>query len=281
MSTYVYNQSGYTIGKVIGKVESGFVYDLRRGQTEYGKEVIARISNNYVYPSETVGYGVPQFYCKGNILYKGSYSAGTPIYCAENGYIYLYPKSNNQIVAQYRGYASEALLCYVSLRYYKKRNVSESGSGYISTSSSSSQGRPANNDSGGSIASGCAAIIGLPIFAIFLYPLLFFNDHPELFCFVYIIPPAIYLLFAIGSCLFSDGKFKSNVLKAIGGFILGVGQFLIFCFIITIFESFLAGLYGSTAVLLTNQVLSENVKFIIGVILTGVADAILLQCEDK
>lgn len=276
MSAYVFNQSGYSRGEVIGKVESGYVYDLRKGQMEYSKEVIARISDNHVYPCETVGYGIPQFYCKGNILYKGSYNTGNPIYCAESGYIYLYPKSNNQIVAQYTGYASEALLCYVSLKYYQNNSTSS----YRATSSSSSQSRGSYSSTGTS-GDGCAAILGFAGFFIIILALGFFYNYPQFFCFVYLIPPVIYLLFALKVYLFSERKFKADTFTAILGFIIGAAAFFGICFIVAFFEGVVAQLIGIGSVSLGKQVLPGMSHFIISMIIGGIAKAILAQCEDK
>lgn len=277
LSTYVYNQSGYSRGEVIGKVESGYVYDLRRGRLEYTKEVISKISNNYVYPCEGTGYGIPQFRCKNNYIYKSSSSDVNPIYCAENGYIYLYPKSNNQIVAQYTGYASEALLCYVSLKYYQKHSTSAPRF----TSSSSSQNSPANQSTGNSGGSGCGAFFGFAGFFIFIGVLGFFFNYPELFCFVYLIPPIIYLLFSLKVCLFSKGEFKPSGLKAIVGFIIGAAIFFGICFVIAIFEGVVAQLTGVSSVSLGKQVLPGSSHFIISMVIGGIAHAIVVQCEDK
>jgi len=276
LSTYVYNQSGYSRGQAIGKVESGYVYDIRRGQTEYGKEVIARISNNHVYPSETVGYGIPQFYCKGNILYKGSYGAGTPIYCAENGYIYLYPKSNNKIVAQYTGYGSEALLCYVSLKYYQKHSASAPSF----ASSSSSQNNAVNKNAGNS-GGGCSVFFCFTMFFCFCGFLGFFFNHPEWFCFVYLIPPVIYLLFALKVWLSSEGEFKASGSKAIGGFFIGAAMFFGICFVIAILEGIVAQLTGVSSFSLGKQVLPGMSHFVISMVIGGIANAILFQCQDK
>ena len=259
--------------------ENGVIYINDEVLPEnYGKEVIARISNNYVYPSDTVGYGVPQFYCMGNILYKGSYSSGTPIYCAENGYIYLYPKSNNQIVAQYTGYGSEALLCYVSLKYYKEHSTSASGYTSSYTSSSSPQ-NSASNISTGNSGGGCAGFLGFAGFFLFVASLGLFFNHPEWFCFVYLIPPVIYLLFSLKA--FSSGEFKSSGSRAIEGFIVGAAIFLGICFVIAIIESILAQLFGMHSTSLGKQVLPGMSHFAISMAVGGIANAIVFQCKDK
>ncbi len=232
MATYVYTLSHLGSKTEIAKLENGRIYDQRYTFT---KDYIADAIGNNVHEKTVYGHDTSFITAKDNIsYYQYSTFNKSPLYIAIKGYIYSYSNySRGDMLAEYTGDPTEAVLCYTALVYfgtYKKEETMKKHDSITKTSSGNNKQTSTSQSSGG--GGWLGTFIGLFLISLFFT---FCKQHPNyLTAIFYLGIPGIILLILFIVKLFT-GNLRFSIGRSISGFLGGLPIAFIYVLIINAF----------------------------------------------